>query len=60
MLYCVLITNEQRLYSTTAVNPEPSEEERNVKHLIMLADREFGDVPLYWDKSTNLFNEMRM
>jgi len=44
-------------------DPELSEEERNVRHLIMLADREFGevvDVPLYWDKSTNLFNEMRM
>lgn len=42
-------------------DPELSEEERNVRHLIMLADREFGeviDVPLYWDKNTNLFNEM--
>lgn len=44
-------------------DPDLSEEERNVRHLIMLADREFGevvDVPLYWDKHTNLFNEMRM
>lgn len=44
-------------------DPELSEEERNVRHLIMLADREFGevvDVPLYWDKHTNLFNEMRV
>ena len=43
-------------------DPELSEEERNVRHLIVLADREFGesvDVPLYWDKETNLFNEMR-
>lgn len=43
-------------------DPELSEEERNVRHLIMLADREFGevvDVPLFWDKATNLFNEMR-
>lgn len=44
-------------------DPELSEEERNIRHLIMLADREFGevvDVPLYWDKATNLFNEMRV
>lgn len=44
-------------------DPELSEEERNVRHLIMLADREFGevvDVPLYWDRNTGLFNEMRI
>jgi twinkle protein len=44
-------------------DPELSEEERNVRHLIMLADREFGevaDISLYWDVNTNLFNEMRV
>lgn len=43
-------------------DPELSEEERNTRHLILLADREFGevaDIPLFWDKNTNLFNEMR-
>ena len=43
-------------------DPELSEEERNTRHLVLLADREFGevvDVTLYWDKNTNLFNEMR-
>jgi len=43
-------------------DPELSKEERNVRHLILLADREFGevaDIKLYWDEATNLFNEMR-
>ena len=42
-------------------NPELSEEERNVRHLVLLDDREYGEVgicPLFWDKKTSLFNEM--
>lgn len=40
---------------------ELTPEERNMRHLDLLADREFGEVgsvPLYWDKSTHLFNEV--
>lgn len=43
-------------------DPELSLEERNVRHLKILEDREFGvsaTVPLYWDYHTGLFNEMR-
>lgn len=43
-------------------DPELSPEERNMRHLILLDDREFGevgDVQLYWDKTTTLFNEVR-
>lgn len=42
-------------------NPDLSEEERNVRKLVMLEDREFGTVgtvPLYWDNKTGLFSEM--
>lgn len=42
-------------------DPELSQEERNMRHLILLDDREFGevgDIPLYWDKNTTLFNEV--
>ena len=44
-------------------DPELSLEERNVRELVMLADREFGEsgsVKLYWDVHTGLFNEMRV
>jgi hypothetical protein len=37
-------------------------EERNVRELILLADREFGEsgsIRLYWDNVTGLFNEMK-
>lgn len=43
-------------------DPDLEEEERNVRKLVVLADREFGEsgfVNLFWDKSTGLFNEMR-
>jgi twinkle protein len=43
-------------------DPELSDEERNMRKLILLDDREYGEVgevPLYWDKNTTLFNEVR-
>lgn len=42
-------------------DPELSEEERNVRHLVLLDDREFGEVgsvPLFWNRKTGLFSEM--
>jgi twinkle protein len=42
-------------------DPELSHEERNMRHFILLDDREFGEVgdtPLYWDSRTGLFNEV--
>ena len=42
-------------------DPDLSPEERNIRHLILLDDREYGevaDIPLYWDSTTTLFNEM--
>jgi len=39
---------------------ELTPEERNMRYLDLLADREFGEVgsvPLYWDKATHLFTE---
>jgi len=44
-------------------DPNLSPEERNVRTLVLLEDREFGQTGrygLYWDASTGLFNEMRM
>ena len=41
-------------------DPELTEQERNMRKLVMLADREFGEsgeCSLYWDKKTSLFNE---
>lgn len=41
-------------------DPELSEEERNMRKLVLLADREYGEsgeISLYWDKNTSLFNE---
>lgn len=36
-------------------------EQRNMRHLILLEDREYGevaDIPLYWDENTGCFNEV--
>ena len=44
-------------------DPNLSPEERNTRTLVLLEDREFGETGrfgLYWDKSTGLFNELRM
>ena len=43
-------------------DPELQEEERNVRTLVLLDDREYGEVgryPMYWDSKTTMFNEMR-
>lgn len=42
-------------------DPELDAEERNVRTLVLLEDREFGNserVPLYWDKNTGIFEEL--
>lgn len=42
-------------------DPELTEEERNTRQLVVLADREYGEcgsVNLYWNKHTGLFAEM--
>jgi len=42
-------------------DPNLSPEERNIRTLVLLEDREYGEVgrfKLYWDKSTGLFNEI--
>lgn len=42
-------------------DPDLSPEERNLRQLVLLDDREFGEVgvqELYWDKNTTLFNEV--
>lgn len=42
-------------------DPELTKEEQNMRELVMLADREFGEsgsVKLYWDDKTHLFNEV--
>jgi twinkle protein len=42
-------------------DPNLSAEERNLRTLVLLEDREFGEVGrfrLYWDNSTGLFNEV--
>ena len=41
-------------------SPDLSIEEKNMRQLILLEDREFGQTgkfPLYWDSKTSLFNE---
>lgn len=43
-------------------DPDLPMEERNVRTLKILEDREFGSsasIPLYWDNKTGLFNEIR-
>ena len=42
-------------------DPNLSKEERNMRTLVLLEDREFGETgryPLYWDDATGLFNEV--
>ena len=42
-------------------DPELSEEERNMRKLVLLEDREYGEVGelnMYWDSKTGLFNPM--
>ncbi len=42
-------------------DPDLSKEERNVRRLVLIEDREFGEVgvtDLYWDENTTQFNEM--
>lgn len=42
-------------------DPELPPEERNIRTLVLLDDREYGEVgkvPLYWDKFTTQFNEV--
>lgn len=42
-------------------DPALSKEERNIRTLVLLEDREFGEsgkFPLYWDDKTGLFNEI--
>lgn len=43
-------------------DPNLPSEERNLRTLVLLEDREFGEVGrfgLYWDSSTGLFNELK-
>ncbi len=42
-------------------DPELPVEQRNVRHLVILEAREFGEVgsyPIYWDENTTLFSEI--
>lgn len=42
-------------------SPELPVEQKNMRHLVLLEDREFGNTgrfSLYWDKNTGLFNEV--
>ncbi len=44
-------------------DPDLSVEQRNMRDLVILEDREFGSsgkVPLYWDNKTGLFNEVKL
>lgn len=41
-------------------SPDLPDEEKNMRNLVLLEDREFGNTgrfPIYWDKRTGLFNE---
>ena len=43
-------------------DPDLSEEDRNMRTLVLLEDRTFGQtgrIPLFWDKTTGLFTEVR-
>jgi twinkle protein len=43
-------------------DPDLPEEQRNIRELVLLEDREFGETgrfPLFWDKHTGLFNEIK-
>lgn len=42
-------------------DPELPKEQRNLRHLVLLEDREFGNsgkIHLYWDDRTSFFNEL--
>lgn len=42
-------------------DPELPEDQRNVRHLVLLDDREYGEsgsFGLFWDKETTMFNEL--
>lgn len=44
-------------------DPDQPEEVRNMRKLVMLADREFGEsghVDLFWDRNTGLFSELKV
>jgi len=44
-------------------DPDLEMNERNMRHLVVLEDREFGSsgkVDLYWDNKTGLFNEVKL
>jgi len=44
-------------------DPELDLEDRNLRRIIVLEDREFGNtgiVPLYWDWHTGLFMELKL
>ena len=44
-------------------DPALDPEERNMRKLVLLDDREFGEVgecPLYWDRNTTMFNEVNV
>jgi twinkle protein len=44
-------------------SPDLSPEVRNLRNLVLLEDREFGETgvfKLYWDSTTGLFNEIHM
>jgi hypothetical protein len=41
-------------------DPELNDEQRNVRHIKLLEDREFGETgtfPIYWSRETTLFRE---
>ena len=43
-------------------DPNLDPEERNIRELVVLEDREYGNVgkvKLYWDRRTGLFNEVK-
>ena len=42
-------------------DPDLPDEERNIRHLVILEDREFGAsarISLYWNKNNGLFTEI--
>lgn len=42
-------------------DPELPEDQRNIRHLVLLDDREYGEsgsFGLFWDKDTTMFNEL--
>lgn len=44
------------------MDPDAKEHDRNIRHLVVIANRETGEVgrwPLYWNPDTTLFTEMK-